>query len=499
MSSTPAAAVPLSHGLKLGYGLGSVAFGVASQVLSAAILQLYFNQVIGLPAVWVGAVIMLSLIVDAVIDPMIGQWSDNFRSPLGRRHPFMYASAVPAALSFYLLWRAPEGLGVAGLFGFMIVMLVSVRVSVALYEIPSTALAPELAPDYDQRTTLLAYRWFFGVLAASVMIVLLYLVFLRQDAAHPLGVLDRSGYARFGAVASVLMFVCILLSGAATQARAAQLHQAPPRRVGLVQTFGEIGAVVAHPALLALMISGLLSGIAGGLTSGLSTYFYIHLWGLKPQMISPLVGGGLMASVIGIVFAPAISRALGKKRAMISLFTVSLATSWIPLGTWLLGLMPPQGSPITIAILFADVVVSASLGMMGFVIVSSMVADVVDDIAARSGRRAEGVLFAANGLVPKFTTGIGAFLAGLLVTLVKFPTHALPGSVDPHIVRQLALAYLPLSGVLSAGSIAVLGFYRIDRAAHQRNLEHYRQAAAAVELNAFEDRESAGAQSPRPG
>lgn len=68
-------------------------------------LLLYFNQVVGLPATWVGAAIAVALVVDAVLDPFIGYASHNLRSPWGRRHPFMYAAALPAAVAFYCLFH----------------------------------------------------------------------------------------------------------------------------------------------------------------------------------------------------------------------------------------------------------------------------------------------------------------------------------------------------------------------------------------------------------
>lgn len=71
-------------------------------------LMPFFNQVVGLPAPWVGAAIMISLMLDALCDPLIGQWSDHLESRRGRRHPFLYASAVPVALAFYLLWNPPR-------------------------------------------------------------------------------------------------------------------------------------------------------------------------------------------------------------------------------------------------------------------------------------------------------------------------------------------------------------------------------------------------------
>jgi Na+/melibiose symporter-like transporter len=105
---------------------------------------------------------------------------------------------------------------------------------------------------------------------------------------------------------------------------------------------------------------------------------------------------------------------------------------------------------------------------------------VVEDAAVKSGVRSEGLLYAASGLVPKFTAGIGAFIGGLLLTVVHFPAHARQGSVDPAIMRHLVIIYLPLSVVISVLAIAALGLYRINRGVHERNLATLEDAAAAA-------------------
>jgi glycoside/pentoside/hexuronide:cation symporter, GPH family len=473
---------PLGFPLKLTYGVGSVAYGVAAGALSATVLVFYFNQVLHIPAVWAGAAILVSLIADVMLDLLIGYWSDNIRSPLGRRHPFMYAAAVPVAFFFYFLWHAPRSLDGPAALAFAIAMLIGVRVSVAAYEIPSIALTPELAPDYHQRTSLLAYRWFFAMAAIGVIQLLLYTVYLRQDASNPLGARNPERYAEFGAMAAIVMFVCILASSAATHSRIRFLHQAPRRGANLAKTFKEIASVFSNPALLVVMASSLLGGAGVGITTSLQTYFYLHLWGLLPQTIGPLSLGALLASVTGVFLAPAISKRFGKKRAMIVLLSISVFTSILPVSARLLGLMPPNGSALLLALLFLDVFVTLTLGLMGLVLVTSMVADVVEDQQVKSGVRSEGVLFAANGLVPKVTLGIGAFIAGILLTVVRFPTY--PGAViDPAIMRHLALAWIPCVVALNGGSVAALLFYRIDRETHERNVESLRAAAALAETS----------------
>ncbi len=485
--AVPTEAPPLRLRTRLSYGFGSVAFGGAYAGLSGAVLQVYLNQVLGLPALLVGTTIMVSLMADAVIDPLIGQWSDKIRTRWGRRHPFMYASAVPAAVFFFLLWNAPHALGGRDLVIFTLAMMVLVRFSVSLYEIPSNALTPELTSDYDQRTALQSYRWFFGIVGATVISLVLNLVFLRTTAHNHLGILNREGYAHFGALTAVVILISILLSTAGTQDRIPFLPKAGPPTGSFSNALREIRATLLNRSLISLMLAGVIGGVGGGVTNGLSIYLYTHFWDLGPSQFGLLVPMGSLGSILAVFIAPAIARRFGKKRAMIGLFSVSVVTAAGPIFLRLTGLMVANGSPWLMPILMADGIVTATVAVVGFILVGSMMADIVEDTAVKTGVRSEGLLYAVNGLLPKFTGGIGAFIAGLLLTIVHFPAHALKGTVDPHVMRHLAIIYLPLSAGLSILSIALLGFYRIDRATHERNLATLREAAAtALEAHGVE-------------
>lgn len=471
-------APPLGLGIKFNYGFGASASGIAYAALSGAVLQYFLNQVIGLPAILVGTAILISLALDAVIDPLVGQWSDNVQSSLGRRHPFMYASAVLAAVSFYGLWHAPHSLTGLPLLGYVLAFLVALRISGSLFDVPNNALMPELAPDYDQRTVLSSFRFFFFVFGAAGMSFMLNGVFLRKDASHPLGLLNRHGYEQFGALGAALMFIAILWSSLGTQSRVKHLHRPPARQVTLAQTLREVASTLANPSLIALLLSGVLGGAASGMQTGLDYYFYTHLWGLLPNQLAVLLPLASLGSVIAVFAAPPLSRRFGKKGTMIGLFTAGTVINLTPMTLKLFGLMPPNGSPVLFPILATAAITVATLAIMGLIIVGSMVADVVEDTAVKTGVRSEGLLFATNGLVPKFTAGIGAFFAGLLITLVNFPAKAVQGSVPPEVMRHLALLYLPTYGALVVASIAVLLLYRIDRNTHEANLERLGELAS---------------------
>jgi Na+/melibiose symporter-like transporter len=111
-----------------------------------------------------------------------------------------------------------------------------------------------------------------------------------------------------------------------------------------------------------------------------------------------------------------------------------------------------------------------------------MIADVVEESELKTGRRSEGLFFAANSFVQKAVTGVGLMLSGLILTLAHFPAKAQPGHVPQDVLRHLALTYVPAYAGLYAIALCFLAAYRIDRASHQATLRALAQTAAAAEL-----------------
>jgi Na+/melibiose symporter-like transporter len=466
----PAEAPPrVGLGLQVSYGLGGAALGIGGMVLLPTLLQLFFNQVVGLPAVWVGAAIMATVVLDSITDPLIGLVSDRLRSPLGRRHTLMYLSAVPAALGFYFLWQAPAGAPAPVLLAFMVAMLFFLNVAFSLYEIPSVALAPELAPDYEDRSRLIAWRWLFTILGAAAINVLVYQVYLRQDAANPAGVLNRERWEAFGLVAAGLILVFILASTAATHGRIRRLHAPPAARPPLRESLAEIRTALSHGPMVTVMLAGLFMGFGAGVTFGLSAYFNLHFWGLKPQEMTWLVLGGVSSSGLALFAGPWIGGRFGKKRAIIGLYLAWLVTATVPISLRLMGVIPPNGAPGLLPFLTANYTLGLGLAVSGQINLGSCVADCIDDISVRTGRRSEGLMFAAYAVLDKIAAGGGAFLAGAILSAVAFPIGAAPGSVAPEVLRNLALADLPIVAFFNLASILFLTRYGLTRGDHEKN------------------------------
>jgi Na+/melibiose symporter-like transporter len=102
-------------------------------------------------------------------------------------------------------------------------------------------------------------------------------------------------------------------------------------------------------------------------------------------------------------------------------------------------------------------------------------------VQVHTGRRSEGLLFAADSLLRKLSTAATVAVPGFLIAYVGLPKTARPGHVDPQVMNHLALIYLPITTALTLGSTSSILFYRIDKARHARNLEKIADATALIE------------------
>jgi Na+/melibiose symporter-like transporter len=460
---------PITFRTKALYGLGAAA-NIIKQRGITTFLLLFYNQVVGLPPAMVSTAIMIALIFDAFIDPMIGQISDNTRSRWGRRHPFMYAAALPVSIAFYLIWNPPVGWENEALFAYMLVCLLTIRLFDTFFELPSSALLAELTSDYNQRTSMIAIRSFCGVAGGLIMQLMVYQVFLKKHADGSGGLLERHGWQTYSIVAAITIFTIILISAAGTHHQIPYLRKPPPRKITVPTMLREVGATLNNRSFVALTVSGMFMNVSLGLKTALELYFNLYFWGLNQGQLAFLTVTGVVASVIGVVAAPKIAARLGKRLAAITMFFGAVVALLLPIGLRILGLMPENGTPLLFGILVVDFMANGAMAMMTGVMLQSMIADVVEDAEVKTGRRSEGLLFSADNLFKKIVSGVGVFVSGVLLAHVTFPQGAKPGQVDPELLRNLALIYLPTIGGFYAVAITCLFLYRIDKTQHEENL-----------------------------
>ncbi len=456
---------------KLYYGFGAVAFGVKQNGF-AFFLLMYYNQVLGLPEKWVGLAIMVALLFDAISDPIVGSLSDRLHSRWGRRHPFMYLSFLPIGVSYFFLWNPPAGLTHEQLFVHLVVLAILVRLFITFFEIPNTSLISELTEDYDDRTSMMGIRYFFGWWGGLSMSLLAYGFLLRPTSEYPVGVLNPAGYRTLGMVAACVIVFSILVSSIGTHRNIPHLKQPPPkRRFGLLPAIHEIKETLSNRSFLVLFVSGIFSAMAAGLSAGLNIYFVTYFWELTSVQIFFLVMTGFLSAVLALVFAPRLSAWLGKKPAAVMVLFSAILFGPVPVVLRLLGVLPPNGSPLLLLALMVFQTFEVALIISASILTSAMVADVVEESELATGRRSEGVFFAGLSLIGKAVAGIGVMLSTVILSVIGFPQDAQPGAVDPEIITNLALVFVPVLSLLYLVSAFLVTAFRISRATHEEHLQ----------------------------
>lgn len=484
MASAAAPAMPtrpqgrVGLGTKLAYGFGSIAYGIKDNGFQT-LLMLYYNQVVGVPAHLVGLAMMIALVLDAFIDPVIGQLSDQTRSKLGKRHPWMYFTAIPVGALYLLLWHPPLGDPLTTV-TYLAGVSILIRTAISCYEVPSAALAPELTSDYHERTSVLGYRYLFGWAGGIAMVVLTFGYFLAPTAQYPVGQLNPQGYKDYALVASAVMIVAILISALGTHRRAADLAvlNPPASRKSLRGNFEAIVGAFRHRSFLILTIAGVFSYTNQGLNAALATYINTYIWAFPAGIIGLLTVVTLVGVVMAFLLANVLSRWLGKREAAILSIGIYLVAALIPLGLRHVGLFFANGDPRLLPTLMGFVVLGTSFGVANAILGASMMSDVVEEAEEKMGERQEGVFFAGSFFMQKCVSGFGLFLSGAILTAVNFPTGAMPGKVDPQVLDDLVLTYMSLKLVLGAATILVLLRFPITKAHHEQRLARLAQTAS---------------------
>ncbi|OYW43571.1 MAG: sugar transporter [Rhodobacterales bacterium 12-64-8] len=460
----------LPLGTKLTYGFGSAAFGIKDAGLQIFLLMFY-TQIIGVPAPVVGLALTVALVLDAVSDPIVGYWSDNFRSKWGRRHPFMYASAVPVAVFYFLLWTPPRNWDANGLFWYLLTMAVLTRTALTFFETPSAALGPELTRDYDERSTLQSWRSFFGWTGGNAMTVMMFFflfpAFITPEI--PNGQFNRDAYGVYAWVAAGVMFTAIIVSSLGTHGQIPKLTAPPQRKLTLAAVFREMIETLFNKSMGAIFLTAIIASTTLGMGQALSTYMSTYFWRLQPEQIGMITLVIFISAAIGAALAPVMTKRFGKKRGIIIIGTLGLITFPFAIAMRLTGMVTP-GTDSAFWVVLVQGQVDVMLLVCQQVLLISMISDLVEQAEVKTGRRSEGVFFAANTFIMKVTTGIGLMAATVVLALAQFPSGVAPDQVPDSALVTLGWWYLPAIIVLRLAMILSILPYAVDRKSHEDNL-----------------------------
>ncbi len=459
----PAQRLPLR--IKIGFAFGSIAYGVKENGFSV-LLMLFYNQVLGLDAGIVGLILLGALLLDAIIDPLVGYWSDHTHSRWGQRHPWQYASIIPMALAWTMLWYPPETKGPL-LYAHLMLFAFLMRAAVSAFEVPGLSIVPALTSDYDERTSITRWRFLFGWVGGLITLAAAFTVFLVPEPGYPIGQFNLNGYKYYGQFGAVLILVTTLVSALTTHRRIASLPFTPPTHHGFAASIVEIRETLANRAYLTLLGSTLFAFINLGVIFSITSYLLTFVWRV-PQSGFLVYAVSLFVGVVGaFLLVGAVQEKVEKRQAAFVFGLLGLAFGVAPYVLRYLGFFPENDSAYLIPLLFTLIAIGNGFGAGASIVMQSMLSDVVEAAQVTTGRRSEGMFSAGYFFVQKCTTGLGLVITGLIISLSGLPEKAIPGRVSDSVLDHLIVSFIISLMVLTTISVSIIRKFPITRAEHQ--------------------------------
>ncbi|MEI8047494.1 MAG: MFS transporter [Bacteroidota bacterium] len=402
------------------YGAGGI-IPIALFNVAGLLVGLMGNISLGLSAFWLGAMMIVPRLWDALSDPIIGHLSDNARTRWGRRRPFLLIGGILVAVTFVVMWWIPKGEMVqtwfpseSGFHAFQLVyimiMLLLFFTAVNIFEIPHGALGMEMTTDYHARTRLFSAKSFVGNLFAMGTPWLFALASMEIFKGPGGNEADGMRYVSLmiAAVLIPLSFWWFFKLKEPGFKKAARQEKTP---------FWKDMKMVASNrnfVMLTLTVFTLAMGFNFVQLLGMYIPIFYVFGGDKVAGATMLGLNGMIWAITGVLAVfPLnwISPKLGKRSTLIiAMVLMSVAQ---------LSKIVCYNPHYPYLIIIPTILLSAGM-LFFFTLGSSMVGDICDEDELNTGKRTEGSYYAIFWWFIKMGTALASFVAGALIVFTMF-------------------------------------------------------------------------------
>ncbi len=385
------------------YATGYIGIALFTQVVATWSMYFYappdgVGRVAYVPISFFGLFLGVSRVIDALTDPLVANWSDNFRGRWGRRIPFVAAGGVPLTVFFILLWMPPVAgysplnnlylFLVAGAFFFCMTVVTC----------PFLALLPEIAAPRER-------------ISASALLGIAYVLGLLVGTLGSSFFINRYGFATMGLLLGLLCLASFYTP--VFTLREKNAYNIGPntgpndKKPRLRESLRE---VLGNKAFKPFILGQIFFWFAFNLMLMGLPYIVTIRMGLPEENTGYALALALLITLPSFFLISRLAQRVGKKKAfqLVMLLSCAVLSALATIGFWPLPLEPVTQSFFVIAL--------AGIPLAGlFLLPNALIADITDYDAARTGRRREAMFYAFYGMVMKSSIGISSFFLGQLL------------------------------------------------------------------------------------
>ncbi len=412
-------------------------------------------NIAGLPPLQAGAVFVLGRFVDAVLDPVIGTLSDRLKPKVGRLI-FLRWGAVPAGASFVILFLLP--LSAEAKFFTALLGLILYSVIYTFINMPYLALLPELAPGYDERTVLNAYRLTFAMVANLIAVAAPPVIVVAVTGSVELASSPPAGWLVMAVMFGLIMSAALFITGfGVREPRTSVPGAAIPGTVPNSSLLNEVRTAFGTHGFWQVFVMFVTVTLGFMIANSVLPFYLESALSLsaaeQPIVLLTLFGTALLTFPLWTL----LSKYVGKKGAL----TLGLLVEAVSL--LLLVSVVPAGS--VSGILLAVVALNA-FGLAAVTLFPwAMLPDVIEFDELASGRRREGLFYALFTFGQKVAGSAGVFANAIIIAAFDYQQGN--SEQTPETLRGLSLMIGPVAASVFGLAILFVWLYPITRKTHR--------------------------------
>ena len=421
---------------KVGYSLGDTASHFVWDMVGFWLL-FFYTDVYGISAAAAGTIMMIARFWDMAIDPIIGVDSERTNTRLCKFRPFILFGAIPYAVLAILTFTTPD-FGEVGKIVYAGATYVLLMTAYAFINLPYSALGAVMSPDTYERAGLNTYRFIAGFIGQFVV------TGLALTLANYFGNGDKAQGFQY----TVFLFAGLSLVFFFITFKTTKERVQPPKeqKNSLKEDFGNL---FKNKAWVILAIVGIVSFIMFAMQNAAIAYYFKYYLGREDnvQLFNVI---GTVALIVALPLSKPLAKRFGNKNVFIGSSLIS--------GLFFILIYLPGITDLTTIYVFNIIAKMAYAPAVP--LLWTMIADSADYGEWKSGRRSTGLYFSAAVFAQKAGWGIGAAIAGWILSISNFMPNV---AQTETAITGIKLLVSVIPGILYMSCALFMIFYKIDR------------------------------------
>lgn len=433
---------------KFFYAIGNLGYSTINSTLSNFIM-FFGTSVLGVSGTLVGIAVSIGVLWDALSDPIVGYYSDNLNSSLGKRHPFILVGILGLCLINLAVWLVPPSAPEIVKFVWILISLVAIQTFATFFSTPHLALGLEMTNDPNEQTSIQCLRTVFQLIGMILPTIFMF-IFMPSNSSGQ-GQLLVQGYVNTAYASSIFCLVFGLMTFFGTLKRQVCCpKQKTVKKPKFSSIFNDFFRILKKKQYRNIIFAYSISLLASSIITASGMHMFTYSFHFCSKQISITLGTLIVSAVVSQIYWNKRSKKIGKKQTLIKGLCIGILGVF---GIWALLVLRSLMSTsmlfcLTLPLIF---VVGFGTGVL-YSFPLSIFGDIMskDEEVVREGKA--GIYSGIMTLAFKASNSIALVVIGIALDAIKFS----PSSPVQPLSVQNGLGLIVVVGTILSLGISIL-------------------------------------------